>query len=126
PWGVFGLTMTLLVLALILSVERGLGWDPLGWLQVTIGFAGVGALVAQRTRNRVGWLFLAFGLSVAVSLGLKAYATRATGPSLPGASWVGWAFTILIEAEFPLFLLALLIFPSGRLPSARWRPVAGA
>ena len=95
----------------------------MAFVPVTIGFTVVGALVATRTSNRVGWLFLAEGLALALPIVLRQYAAR-TGGSLPGAAWAAWLFGIAIAATWPPLLLALLLFPDGRLPSTRWRPVA--
>ncbi len=122
PWGLFGLTCALLISGLILSLGGGVDWSLLVWL----GFAGVGALVAARTSNKVGWLFLAEGLALALANAAKDYASRSGGAPLPGAPWAGWILTIAISAVFPPLSLALLLFPDGRLPSARWRPVAWA
>ncbi len=63
PWGLFGLTVVLHVFALVLGLGGGVV-GTVGFLAVTIGFAGVGALVSARTSNRVGWLFLAEGLAL--------------------------------------------------------------
>src|SRR5205814_6989095 len=40
----------------------------------------------------------------------------------PGATWVAWAGSIL-DTNWVLVAPLLLLFPDGRLPSARWRPV---
>src|SRR5712691_933951 len=125
PWGLFGLTVALHVFALVLGPGGGVV-GTVGFLAVTIGFAGVGALVSARTSNRVGWLFLAEGLALALTMATKAYAERTGTASLPGAPWVGWIFTIALAAIWSPLLLALLLFPDGRLPSRRWRPVAWA
>jgi len=122
PWVLFGLTVALLVSALVLSLGGGVDWSLLVWL----GFAGVGALVTARTSNKVGWLFLAEGLALALANAAKAYASRSGGAPLPGAPWAGWILTLAITAVFPPLSLAVLLFPDGRLPSARWRPVAWA
>src|SRR5439155_25077165 len=110
---------------LALSLEGGLGWDPVGWFSVTI-FAGVGALVAARTANKVGWLFLAEALAIAFTVAAKDYAARTGAFSLPGAPWAGWILTISLVMILPLLALALLFFPDGKLPSHRWRLVAWA
>ena len=112
PWVLFGLTCALLVSALLLSLGGGVDWSLLVWL----GFAGVGALVAARTSNKVGWLFLAEGLALALANFAKAYASPTGGAPLPGAPWAGWILTIAINAVFPPLSLALLLFPDGRLP----------
>jgi hypothetical protein len=92
-------------------------------------FMVVGAvIVAHRPGNAVGWIFSAIGLlSSAGVLGMEyaeyAYVTRPG--SLPGA---GLAASIAQWFWFPLLGLSLvftpLLFPTGRLLSARWRPVA--
>jgi hypothetical protein len=91
-------------------------------------FMVVGAvIVAHRPSNAVGWIFSAIGvLSSAGVLGMEyaeyAYVTRPG--SLPGAA-VG---AFIHRYWFPLLGLILvftpLLLPTGRLLSARWRPVA--
>jgi hypothetical protein len=51
------------------------------------------------------------------------YAARPAADRLPGAGWAGWAFTVLLGITGYLFFLTLLLFPDGRPPSPRWRPV---
>jgi hypothetical protein len=92
-------------------------------------FMVVGALVvAHRPDNAIGWIFSAIALlavtgQLAGQYAVYAYATRAG--SLPGAILAGW------YGSWPWWLvltLALvftpLLFPTGRLLSPRWRPVA--
>ena len=88
-----------------------------------IGFV----LASRRPGNRIGWLALAAGLT----LGLRSFADQyeqralvAAPGSLPGgpaALWVsrGSGLSLSRQVAF-LFLL----FPTGRLRSRRWRPVA--
>jgi hypothetical protein len=111
-WGLFGLTVALLVSATVLSLGGGGGWG-VDRLFVPVGFAGVGALIAVRTSNKVGWLFLAEGFAVALTIAAKDYAAHPGGTPLPGAPWVGWSFTIALNTIFPPLLLALLLFPDG-------------
>jgi signal transduction histidine kinase len=85
------------------------------------GFATVGALLGwKRPANPIGWLLCASGLSYAIgALGgllLQFPATRIWG------HWLGW--TWLFGASLVVFVL--LLFPTGSLPSRRWRPVAWA
>src|SRR5438046_10034708 len=86
-----------------------------------VGFATVGALLAwKRPANPIGWLLSATGLSYAVGaaglLLLQFPRTRAWG------NWTGWMF--FLGSGFVIFVL--LLFPTGSLPSRRWRPVAWA
>jgi len=52
-----------------------------------------------------------------------AYGSEVDG-FLPGRAWVGWISQWSNNAFAPaLIILSFLLFPTGRLPSARWRPV---
>jgi hypothetical protein len=96
---------------------------------IVIGFAGVGALIASRhPANPIGWLFC--GIAVAGSLmslsrGYAEYwldgnsASPTLGELAASYGDVSWIPAILPAATF-----LLLLFPNGRLPSRRWRPVA--
>jgi hypothetical protein len=46
--------------------------------------------------------------------------------SLPGADWVAWVFAVVWHPGYGLLFLLLILFPHGRLPSPRWRPLAWA
>src|SRR5271166_4007424 len=123
-WALFGLTVVLLASALVIALTGGETWGAeLGFIPVALAFAVVGALVAARTGNRLGWLFLAAGTMSAVTVLANVYAARAATAELPGAAWAGWIFTVALGMVSPLFFLTLLLFPDGRLPSRRWRPV---
>jgi hypothetical protein len=91
-------------------------------------FAVVGALVAsRRPRNPIGWLFLAFAVVAAFAVSADRYAsyTLVEHPgSLPGGDWVAWTASGIWHPAFGFFVFSFLLFPDGRLPSARWRPVA--
>jgi hypothetical protein len=91
-------------------------------------FMVVGAVVvAHRPGNAVGWIFSAIGLLASTGVLALEYAEYAyvTGPgSLPGAllaAWFSWWWLPLLGL---IFVFTLLLFPTGRLLSARWRPVA--
>jgi hypothetical protein len=91
------------------------------------GYATVGAVIAARQRNRIGWLFLAFGLLAALLIFANAYFIRGaivTPGSLPAARVAGWTSGVLWPSSYLFLCLLLLLFPDGRLPSPRWRPVA--
>jgi signal transduction histidine kinase len=92
-----------------------------------LGLPLIGALIASRRReNPLGWLFLAAGFGLALSNIGYSYATYALeykGGSLPGGqalNWLSsWTWTLAI-GSLPLIML---LFPTGRLRSSRWRPV---
>ncbi len=92
-------------------------------------FPMVGAIIAaRRPGNPIGWIFCFTGLSLGIAVFATEYAVYAlvTEPgALPAgvlAAWLGtwiWVPGIVLGLTF-----LLLLFPHGRLPSRRWRPVA--
>jgi hypothetical protein len=92
-------------------------------------FSVVGAIIASRhPRNAIGWLFCGVGVTVGFNSFAGDYADYwlASGFGTVGlgetAAWASsWLWSLLVFV--PLSLL-LLLFPDGRLPSPRWRPVA--
>jgi signal transduction histidine kinase len=94
-----------------------------------VAYATLGVLIIRRAANLIGWIMLAEGAGIAVFGLTSAYAIAgiAAHPgSLPAAKLAG----TLSECSFSpvTFLIALmfLLFPTGKLPSSRWRPVAAA
>ena len=90
-------------------------------------YATLGALIVRRVGNVIGWLLLGIGAGLAVMPLASAYAVLGiTHPgTLPAPELVG----LLAQCSFvPIFAgigFMLLLFPSGTLPSPRWRPFAG-
>ena len=96
-----------------------------------ISLVTVGAiLVVRLPRNLIGWLLLGSGLSIAVNLGtsgLADYGLSQHPGSVPGAVWMA----LLSNVTWVPFIICLgfylpLLYPSGHLPSRRWRPVAAS
>ena len=84
-------------------------------------------LASRRPGNRIGWLALAAGLTLGLRSFADQYEQRAlvaapgSWPAGPAALWVSeWIWLISLALAAFLFLL----FPTGRLPSRRWRPAA--
>jgi hypothetical protein len=104
------------------------------WVPAALGqgsFMTVGAVVVSRQpHNRIGWLCCAAGLLGGLAAFSGEYARYALGPqgaSLPGGLAMAWLNTWLGTFWAGLVLsFVLLLFPTGRLPSRRWRPVAWA
>src|SRR6266540_2425465 len=100
--------------------------DDLSFAVWILVFTTLGALVAaRRWRNPVGWLLLAEGLAWDVQLLGEDYAAAAlfTHPgTLPGGELLLWVLDWwLYLAAYLLLVFLLLLLPTGRLPSRRWR-----
>jgi hypothetical protein len=95
-----------------------------------LAFATVGAvIVSRRPGNPIGWLCCAIGLGLSISTfaGQSAYTTLAADPSrIPGGLVLYGFGGLAYELSWDLMALLLLVFPTGRLPSPRWRPFAWA
>ena len=132
-WSMLAVFVVSLVAGLILAVANGtLRQDAGNQVLLLVGFSAfmvVGALiVAHRPGNAIGWLFsaialLAFTGQLASEYATYAYATRPG--ALPGATlaaWYGsWPWWLVLALTL---VFTPLLFPTGRLLSPRWRPVA--
>jgi hypothetical protein len=131
--GLCVLTVVLIVMAAplkLLGLPREFPIQLAGLLQAgaAMPMAVVGALiVARRPGNRVGWLLVAVALGLSSSALAASYASYAvTHPGIPGAVMVAWAGALIEPPTTAAILLLGLLYPTGRLPSPRWRPVAQA
>jgi hypothetical protein len=95
-----------------------------------VAYAGAGRVITARLPgNAIGWLLGLVGLSVATATFTEQYAlyglvtARGSVPAVGAvAALTGGTGPLTIALLFPLVLL----FPDGRLPSRRWRPVLWA
>jgi hypothetical protein len=123
-WTLLILTIVILAANVVLGLTGGVARAAVfGFIPITLSFALVGALIVVRAGNRLGWFFLAGATVTALSLAATTYAARTPATELPGAAWAGWAFTLSLGVTAPFFFLTPLLFPDGRPPSPRWRPV---
>jgi hypothetical protein len=133
-WAVSGLGVTLGVLAFVYGA---LNYDSLSAVLTSvalqalwaISFPLVGAVIAtHRPRNPLGWIFLIIGLSEGLIIFGAEYASYVfrTAPGAgPGGELAVWVAQVAWPPALGLALCFVpLLFPDGRLPSRRWRPVA--
>jgi hypothetical protein len=139
-WSLAGLSVAIFVASVALSVLVRSANVPSSWgdgfglgdLLVSVPFLAfpvVGALIASRhPRNPIGWICLVAGLFWMLIIFSEDYSVY--GIAVPGSvpfpvtinallyAWL-WVPTVgLLGSYLPL------LFPDGRLPSRRWRPLA--
>jgi hypothetical protein len=131
-WGTGVPSAALAVAAVFLAAANGegpaelvLNHHAIG-IVTAVGMAVLGALIAsRRPGNPIGWLMVASSLFLGTFSFTQQYAPLAVREELPGVSLASWLATwtnlpgIAITITF-----VFVLFPDGRLPSPRWRPVA--
>lgn len=135
-WSLCALTLLVMASSLLLIL---LGWStplPQGstpWRDRAISLVGIigapilgGLIASRRPRNAYGWVWLGFGLGLALQQLGYLYAAYARvvepGPLLSSLSIAQVVQGGPVALGLAPFLL--LLFPTGRLPSRRWRPLA--
>jgi signal transduction histidine kinase len=110
----------------IYSITQGDGVDlfEIGVLTFPI----VGALIVTRQSNAVGWTMLGIGVGQGLSIVLHVYATYSLHINPGSLPRPDIALALDEGTWVPLIGLVgtflILLFPDGRLPSARWKPWA--
>jgi hypothetical protein len=91
----------------------------------TVSAGTVGAvLAARRPRHPVGWLLLGLGLSLTVhslTYSYTRYGLVARPGTLPAASYLAGFNNGVVLSWLSCASFVLLLTPTGKLPSARWR-----
>src|SRR5215210_8470440 len=125
----FSLALTALSL-LLLGLNLSHPNTPVfgSWLDTTLSalsYAPVGALIASRhPRNPVGWVLCLYGFVISIShFGAQyaTYALLAQPDSLPAGEAMAWITSWILPIVNGLTVFYILLFPTGRLPSRRWR-----
>jgi signal transduction histidine kinase len=138
-WSVGILSIALLVAALILllvdrsrvRLPESVGvWSLLTAFEIAVSIPVpvLGALIASRQpRNAIGWLYLGGTFVFALAAFGQLYAVHVllVDPGvLPGGRFLAWLSAGLLPIAICLLPFLFLLFPTGHMPSRRWRPVA--
>jgi hypothetical protein len=117
--------LSVLLIVLLLNSDTPIYYYWLDTSMVAVGYSTVGAIVASRLpESPIGWLFCAIGLSFAVvhfSTEYASYDLLAPSRSLPVGEAFAWLTSWVGIFGLGLVVFLDLLFPNGRLPSARWR-----
>jgi hypothetical protein len=118
--------LSLLLFILNLSYPNTHLYEP--WLDNTLNalfYPTVGAIVAsRRPENPVGWLLCLYGLVTSFSYfcaEYAIYALLAQPDSLRAGEAMVWIVSWILPIMNGLQVFYILLFPTGRLPSRRWR-----
>ena len=122
-WSLWVLALGLSVSTLVLLVTNRSWWNATAWFALST----TGAVIAsRRSANPIGWLYCAMGFLGALTTFAQQYAIRGLVDhpgSLPGAVYFAWLERWSLWFVFPAGIaLVLLLFPTGRPASPRWRP----
>jgi signal transduction histidine kinase len=121
-------TLLMVVVTAALFVFGDVGSDPLSETLAFVAvasYAVVGGLIASRMpANACGWLLIVIGLGLVLTMCAEAIFTIAVRDGrIELASWALWLNSWLLVATAWLGIVVyLLLFPTGRLSSRRWRP----
>ncbi len=131
-WSLAGLYVVLVILGFRFGSEAADVTFADAWIFFAmLWFVVIGALIVGRhKRHPIGWMFCVTGLSFAAALFAQSYAIvalTAQHRALPAGELMAWlGFWISMPGTAVIALFLPLLFPDGRLPSRRWRPVAWA
>jgi len=118
----------MLVTGLLLQrSESGFTLEDVSLLPVFPAFAVTGAILwLHPSSARIGRQLLGVAVCASCFLFASSYAGYATGHGTVGATVASWIAAVLFFPQLVMFVRVLLLFPTGDVPSSRWRIVSRA
>ena len=105
-------------------------WSAAGLIVIIVVTAAVGLVVVRhQPRNPIGWLLAGEAIFMLANIAAGSYAQLVYDQGVHALSFAGLPALILSQlfsVSLTGFPLVILLFPDGRLPSRRWRPVVVA
>lgn len=134
PWAVLGLDLLLIAAAWAFGLINGGPFNAVDAMFLLVeGIAALaicligGLILGRQPANVVGWIFVLASLGLAIQGAGFDYVSLSQGRyalDLPGTMPIAWIDNwLMIPSLISLVILVPLYFPTGRLPSGRWRPV---
>lgn len=122
PWVLLAVTVVLVFPMVILSLGREELFDTIifGLLPLALGIIGAFVTSAQ-PGNPIGWIFAGQGVWMALAETLEGASYHDVAIADFGAWFIGWSWVV----DLSLYALILLLFPTGRLLSRKWRISVG-
>jgi signal transduction histidine kinase len=131
-WGlwIFGVLLNILGLVLVALGRHDPAPGTFGFrgseAVFALAFGTMGALIAaRRPANPIGWLFVSGGVLGGAGFVSNEFANYSLHHevAVPGSESARWISEWLWFPSLLIFAFLLLLFPGGRLPSPRWRPL---
>ena len=129
---IVALTAVFIVLSAVLigTFSAAHLWSAAGLIVIIVVTAAVGlVVVGHQPRNLIGWLLAGEAIFMLANIAAGAYAQLVYDQGVRALSFAGLPaliFSQLFNVSLTGFPLVILLFPDGRLPSRRWRPVVAA
>jgi len=124
-WSLWTLVALGTVAGLVVGATDDPSPDLLIFAGTTLTFATIGLVIALRAGNVIGWIFISLAAAFVLSSIADEYVQSAELGSLVlvWAAWVSSWSLVMTGVALPLILL---LFPTGRPLSRRWRPLLWA
>jgi hypothetical protein len=135
-WSLCALTLLVMASSLLLILLGSSNPLPQGvtpWRDQAVSLVGIvgapilgGLIASRRPRNPYGWVWLGFGMGFALQQFAASYAAYALvePDTLVAPLTISRVLGLGNQVALALAPFLFLLFPTGRLPSRRWRPLA--